>query len=56
MKFAVPALTSAVAGLTLGVAAVLAITLAAQQDSRPDHRHSADPGSSMLGNVEYGHR
>ncbi|WP_084477640.1 DUF2613 domain-containing protein [Nocardia jejuensis] len=56
MKFAVPAIASGVAGAILGVAAIAAITVASQQDSRPDLGQGADPGSSMLGNVQYGHR
>jgi hypothetical protein len=56
MKFAVPGLLSAVLGALVGAAAVLLITLAVQQNSRPHVDRSGDAGSSLLNNVEYGSR
>ncbi|MFD3510048.1 DUF2613 domain-containing protein [Nocardia sp. NPDC058666] len=56
MKFAVPGLVSGLAGAVLGVIAVFGITAAAQQNSIPAPEESGDPGSSLLGNVQYGSR
>ncbi|GAD83079.1 DUF2613 domain-containing protein [Nocardia asteroides] len=56
MKFAVPGLVSGLAGAILGVIAVLGITAGAQQNSIPAPETTADPGSSVLGNVTYGSR
>ncbi|WP_084524249.1 DUF2613 domain-containing protein [Nocardia inohanensis] len=56
MKFAVPGAASAVGGALVGLAAVLVITMAASQDSRPDIDRSGDSSSSLLNNVEYGAR
>ncbi|MFI5778195.1 DUF2613 domain-containing protein [Nocardia sp. NPDC051570] len=56
MKFAVPGVASAAAGAVLGVVAVFAITLAAQQNSRPEVDRSGNASSSLLNNVEYGAR
>lgn len=56
MKFAVPGITSAVAGAVLGAVAVFVITAAAGQNSRPDIDRSGNQSSSLLGNVEYGSR
>ncbi|WP_194829352.1 DUF2613 domain-containing protein [Nocardia sp. XZ_19_231] len=56
MKFAVPGLVSGLAGAILGVIAVLGITAGAQQNSIPAPEESGDPGSSLLGNVQYGSR
>ncbi|MFD0365510.1 DUF2613 domain-containing protein [Nocardia sp. GCM10030253] len=56
MKFAVPGVASAVAGAVLGAIAVLIITVAVQQNSRPDIDRSGDSDSSLLNNVEYGSR
>lgn len=56
MKFAVPGLLSGLAGAVLGVIAVFGITAGAQQNSIPAAETTADPGSSLLGNVEYGSR
>ncbi|MFE9789066.1 DUF2613 domain-containing protein [Nocardia salmonicida] len=56
MKFAVPGLVSGLAGAILGVIAVIGITAGAQQNSIPAPEESADPGSSLLGDVQYGSR
>jgi hypothetical protein len=56
MKFAVPGVASAVAGAVLGTIAVLIITVAVQQNSRPQIQRSGDSDSSLLNNVEYGSR
>ncbi|MBF6464811.1 DUF2613 domain-containing protein [Nocardia beijingensis] len=56
MKFAVPGVASAVAGAALGVLSVFLITLAVQQNSRPEIDRSGDKDSSLLNNVEYGSR
>jgi hypothetical protein len=56
MKFAVPGVVSAVAGAVLGAIAVLIITVAVQQNSRPDIDRGGDSDSSLLNNVEYGSR
>ncbi|MEU4339994.1 DUF2613 domain-containing protein [Nocardia sp. NPDC023852] len=56
MKFAVPGVASAVAGAVLGVIGVLLITVAVQQNSRPDIDRSGDKDSSLLNTVEYGSR
>ncbi|WP_327110802.1 DUF2613 domain-containing protein [Nocardia sp. NBC_01730] len=56
MKFAVPGVASAVAGAMLGVIGVLLITVAVQQNSRPDIDRSGDKDSSLLNTVEYGSR
>ena len=56
MKFVVPGLVSGLAGAVLGVIAVIGITAAAQQNSSPELEQSAEPGSSLLGNVQYGSR
>ncbi|MEV6428967.1 DUF2613 domain-containing protein [Nocardia sp. NPDC051463] len=56
MKFAVPGVASAVAGAVLGAIAVLIITVAVQQNSRPDIDHTGDSDSSLLNSVEYGSR
>jgi len=55
MKFAVPGVASAVAGAVLGVIAVFVITMAVQQNTRPDIERT-DSTSSLLNNVEYGSR
>ncbi|WP_433600102.1 DUF2613 domain-containing protein [Nocardia sp. CA-135953] len=55
MKFAVPGVASAVAGAVLGVIGVFVITMAVQQNTRPDIERS-DSTSSLLNNVEYGSR
>ena len=55
MKFAVPGVASAVAGAVLGVIAVFVITMAVQQNTRPDIERT-DSNSSLLNNVEYGSR
>ena len=56
MKFAVPGVASAVAGAVLGVLSVFLITLAVQQNSRPEIDRSGDKDSSLLNTVEYGSR
>lgn len=56
MKFAVPGVASAVAGAVLGTIAVLLITVAVQQNSRPEIQRGDDSSSSLLNNVEYGSR
>jgi hypothetical protein len=56
MKFAVPGVASAVAGAVLGVIGVFLITMAIQQNTRPDIDRSGDKDSSLLNNVEYGSR
>ncbi|MFE3541983.1 DUF2613 domain-containing protein [Nocardia sp. NPDC059177] len=56
MKFAVPGLISGLAGAVLGVIVVIGITAAAQQNSIPAPEATADPGSSLLGDVQYGSR
>ncbi|RDI63166.1 DUF2613 domain-containing protein [Nocardia pseudobrasiliensis] len=56
MKFAVPGVASAVAGAVLGAVAVFVITIAAQQNSRPEVDRSGNASSSLLNNVEYGAR
>lgn len=56
MKFAVPGLVSGLAGAILGVVVVLGITAGAQQNSIPEADTTGDPGSSLLGNVQYGSR
>ncbi|WP_405160040.1 DUF2613 domain-containing protein [Nocardia sp. NBC_01499] len=56
MKFAVPGVASAVGGAVLGVIAVFLVTVAVQQNSRPDIDRSGDKDSSLLNNVEYGSR
>ncbi|MEV6319688.1 DUF2613 domain-containing protein [Nocardia sp. NPDC051787] len=56
MKFAVPGIASAVAGAVLGVIGVLLITVAVQQNTRPEIDRSGDKDSSLLNNVEYGSR
>ncbi|MEU7630260.1 DUF2613 domain-containing protein [Nocardia sp. NPDC049190] len=56
MKFAVPGVASAVAGAVVGVIGVLLITVAVQQNSRPEIDRSGDKDSSLLNNVEYGSR
>ncbi|MFC9897891.1 DUF2613 domain-containing protein [Nocardia sp. NPDC127579] len=58
MKFVVPGMVSGLAGAALGVIAVLGITAGAQQNSTPgpDSSESGDPGSSLLGSVQYGSR
>ncbi|WP_433660448.1 DUF2613 domain-containing protein [Nocardia sp. CA-128927] len=56
MKFAVPGVVSAVGGAVLGVIAVLLVTVAVQQNSRPEIDRSGDKDSSLLNNVEYGSR
>ncbi|MEU8901382.1 DUF2613 domain-containing protein [Nocardia sp. NPDC048505] len=58
MKIAVPGLVSGLAGAVLGVIAVLGITAGAQQNSipAPTGSESGDPGSSLLGSVQYGAR
>jgi hypothetical protein len=55
MKFAVPGVSSAVAGAVLGAIAVFVITIGVQQNSRPDIQRT-DSDSSLLNNVEYGSR
>ncbi|MCP2274589.1 Protein of unknown function [Nocardia amikacinitolerans] len=55
MKFAVPGLVSGLAGATLGVVAVLGITVGAQQNSIPAPETIVDPGSSPA-NMPYGSR
>lgn len=55
-KFLGPGVVSAVVGAVLGTVAVLGITAAAAQNTRPDMgRENAAP-SSLLGQVEYGQR
>jgi hypothetical protein len=56
MRFAVPGAASAVAGALLGAIAVVAVTLAMQQNSRPEVDRSGNQSSSLLNNVEYGAR
>ncbi|MEU0545153.1 DUF2613 domain-containing protein [Nocardia sp. NPDC005978] len=56
MKFAVPGVASAAGGALIGLAAVLVITMAASQDTRPEIENGGDPSSSLLNNVEYGAR
>jgi hypothetical protein len=56
MKFAVPGVASAVAGAVLGTIAVLLITVAVQQNSRPEIQRGNDSSSSLLDNIEYGSR
>ncbi|GAA5047477.1 DUF2613 domain-containing protein [Nocardia callitridis] len=56
MKFAVPGLASAVGGAVLGVIAVFLVTIAVQQNSRPDIDRSGNKDSSLLNGVEYGSR
>ncbi|WP_188829269.1 DUF2613 domain-containing protein [Nocardia camponoti] len=56
MKFAVPAVASGVAGVILGVLAVVGITFAAQENSIPAPETTGDPGTSLLGDVQYGSR
>lgn len=56
MKFAVPGVASAAGGALLGLVAVLLVTMAASQNSRPDIDRSGDASSSLLNNVEYGAR
>ncbi|GAB2661661.1 DUF2613 domain-containing protein [Nocardia goodfellowii] len=58
MKCVVPGLASGLTGAVLGVIAVLGITAGAQQNSipAPNGSESGDPGSSLLGSVQYGSR
>ncbi len=56
MKFLVPGAASALAGVVLGAVAVLGITAAAQQNTRPDIDRSGNADSSLLNQVEYGAR
>lgn len=55
MKFLVPGAVSAAAGALLGVVAVVAVTFAVAQNSRPDIDHG-DGSTSLLDRVEYGQR
>lgn len=56
MKFLVPGAASAVAGVVLSVVAVFGITVAAQQNKRPEIDRSGNADSSLLNQVEYGAR
>ncbi|TXG90013.1 DUF2613 family protein [Rhodococcus rhodnii] len=55
-KFLVPGVVSAVVGAVLGTVAVLGVTAAAGENSRPDIDRSANADSSLLNQVEYGSR
>ena len=54
-QFALRAVASIVAGIALGAAAVLGVTLALQQDSRAA-QPQGDPNPSVSNLVEYGDR
>ncbi len=56
MKFAVPGISSAVAGAVLGAVVVFVITMAAEQNARPAVDRTGNASSSLLNNVEYGSR
>jgi hypothetical protein len=56
MKFAVPAVASAVGGALLSAIAVFAITAAVQQNTAPSIDRSGDKDSSLLDAPEYGSR
>ncbi|MFF0546828.1 DUF2613 domain-containing protein [Nocardia thailandica] len=56
MKFAVPAVASAIGGALLSAIAVFAITAAVQQNSVPSVDRSGDKDSSLLNTPEYGSR
>lgn len=55
MKFLVPGAISAASGALLGVIAVVAVTFAIAQNSRPEIEHG-DGSNSLLNRVEYGRR
>ncbi|NLE78224.1 MAG: DUF2613 domain-containing protein [Rhodococcus sp.] len=55
-KFLVPGAASAAIGAVVGVVAVLGITFAASENSRPEIDRSGNADSSILNQVEYGTR
>ncbi|QBJ96044.1 DUF2613 family protein [Rhodococcus sp. ABRD24] len=55
-KFLVPGVASAVVGALLGVGAVLGVTAAAQDNTRPDINREGNAKTSLLNQVEYGSR
>ena len=55
-KFLVPGVASAVIGLVVGGIAILGVTAAAQDNTRPDIDRSGNADSSLLNQVEYGSR
>ena len=55
MKFLVPGAISAAAGALLGAIAVVAVTFAVAQNTRPDVDHG-DGSVSLYNQVEYGQR
>ncbi|MFC4604130.1 DUF2613 domain-containing protein [Rhodococcus kronopolitis] len=56
MKFLVPGVASAVIGAVLGLGAVLGVTAAASDNTRPQIDTSGNSTSSLLNQVEYGSR
>ncbi|MFD4366721.1 DUF2613 domain-containing protein [Rhodococcus sp. NPDC058521] len=55
-KFLVPGAASAAIGAVVGVVAVVGVTFAAQDNTRPEIDRSGNADSSVLNQVEYGTR
>lgn len=55
-KFLVPGAASAAIGAVVGVIAVVGVTFAIQDNTRPEIDRSGNADSSILNQVEYGTR
>jgi hypothetical protein len=56
MRFLIPGVASAVAGIALAIAVVFVGTNLAQQDTRPAVNEAGDAQNAIAGQPEYGQR